>query len=252
MVKALILIVFLGSCVLAKGQPSGSLLIAAASDLKFALDSIVSVFKENHSSSQIDVTYGSSGKLYEQISNAAPFDLFFSADIAYPLSLQKNELTISEVETYGVGRIVLWCKKVDPNTAGMETLLHRAITKIAIANPRHAPYGRRAAEAMTYFKVYEQVKSKLVFGENISQAAQFVTTGAADAGIIALSLALSPTMKNMHGRYYIIPAKSHTPLQQGFVLLKHSEGNALALAFKNFLQHTKAKRILAYFGFEVK
>lgn len=250
--KLFILILFFAASIVAKGQSSGKVLIAAASDLKFALDSIISVFKKNYSDSQVEVTYGSSGKLYEQISNDAPFDLFFSADIGYPQSLQEKGLTISEVETYGVGRIVLWCKKIDPRTAGVETLLNESITKIAIANPRHAPYGRRAEEAMKYFKVYEQVKSKLVYGENISQAAQFVTTGAADAGIVALSLALSPAMKKMNGQYYLIPATSHDQLQQGFVLLKHSQGNAFARAFKNFLMESTSRKILAYFGFESK
>src|SRR5688500_7865858 len=121
-----------------------------------------------------------------------------------------------------------------------------------MANPRHAPYGLRAEEAMKHFKVYEKVKPKLVFGENISQAAQFVTTGAADAGIVALSLALSPTMKKMNGYYYVIPETSHEPLRQGFVLLKHAKDNRLAYAFKNFLSTAESVKILTYFGFQRK
>jgi molybdate transport system substrate-binding protein len=252
MMKIRYLIFLLCTSLIACGQAREKVLIAAASDLKFALDSIVTVFKRAHTGSQIDVTYGSSGKLYEQVSHGAPFDLFFSADISYPLGLQKKGLALSDVETYGVGRIVIWCKKVDPNPTGMETLLNHSIIKVAIANPRHAPYGQRAEEAMKYFKVYEKIKSKLVFGENISQAAQFVTTGAADAGVIALSLALSPTMKKMNGSYYLIPATSHEPLRQGFVLLKHAKDNALAHAFKNFLTTTESVKILGYFGFQSK
>ena len=234
------------------GQDKGQLLIAAASDLKFALDSVVVVFRRAYPEARVDVTYGSSGKLYEQISHTAPFDLFFSADIEYPLNLKKNGVAISEVETYGVGHVVIWSKKIDPNAAGMNTLIDRRIAKIAIANPQHAPYGRRAEEALKHYKLYDQVKDKLVFGENISQTAQFVTAGAADAGIIALSLALSPTMKKQQGHYFIIPATSHKPLEQGFVILKHAEKNALALTFKNFVTGKEATQILSYFGFTKK
>src|SRR5688572_27252737 len=120
--KTLYLFFFLCTSLIARGQSQGKVLIAAASDLKFALDSIVSVFKRSEAGSLIDVTYGSSGKLYEQVSHGAPFDIFFSADISYPLGLQKKGLTLSDVETYGVGRIVIWCKKLDPNQTGMQTL----------------------------------------------------------------------------------------------------------------------------------
>ena len=178
---------------LLQAQQSNKILIAAASDMKFALDSIVTVFKKTHAGN-VDITYGSSGKLFEQISNGAPFDIFFSADINYPKQLHKKDLTTSEVYAYGVGRIVLWSKKVDPNTEGMKSLLSPTIKKVAIANPAHAPYGKRAAEALNDYNVSESVKGKLVFGENISQTAQFITTGAADIGIVALSLAVSPTM----------------------------------------------------------
>ena len=126
------------------------------------------------------------------------------------------------------------------------------VNKIAIANPQHAPYGRRAEEALKHYKVYEKVKSKLVYGENISQTAQFVTTGAADAGIIAYSLALSPTMKKLNGHYYVIPENAHKPLEQGFVILKKAEQNPVAVAFKDFMMGTEATKILGYFGFTKK
>ena len=233
-------------------QGKGQLLIAAASDLKFALDSVVTVFKKGHAGVRIDVTYGSSGKLYEQISHTAPFDLFFSADIEYPLNLRKNGIAISEVVRYGVGYVVIWSKTIDPNRAGMNTLTDNRVTKIAIANPQHAPYGRRAEEALKHYKLYDEVRGKLVFGENISQTAQFVTTGAADVGIIALSLALSPTMKKQQGHYYLIPSTSHKPLEQGFVILRNAEKNALAVTFKDFMSTEKATAILSYFGFTKK
>jgi molybdate transport system substrate-binding protein len=252
MTKTIFLILFVFSATFSRGQNSDPILIAAASDLKFALDSVVTVFKKTNPAARIDVTYGSSGKLFEQISNTAPFDLFFSADIEYPLTLKKKGIAASEVYTYGVGRVVIWSKIIDPNKAQINSLLDKMINKIAIANPQHAPYGRRAEEALKFYKVYEKVKSKLVFGENISQTAQFVTTGAADAGIIALSLALSPAMKKLNGHYYVIPENAHKPLEQGFVILKKAEQNPVAIAFKDFVTGTEGMKILGYFGFTKK
>jgi molybdate transport system substrate-binding protein len=252
MKKIIFLLLFVIIGPFSRGQYSDAILIAAASDLKFALDSAVMVFKTANPGARIEVTYGSSGKLFEQISHTAPFDLFFSADIEYPLNLKKKGFVLSEVHTYGVGRIVIWSHTIDPNKEQMNSLLDKMIRKIAIANPQHAPYGRRAEEALKYYKVYEKVKSKLVFGENISQTAQFVTTGAADAGIVALSLALSPAMKKSNGHYYIIPENAHKPLEQGFVILKKAEQNSLAIAFKDFMLGTEATKILGYFGFTKK
>ena len=223
--------------------------IAAASDLKFALDSVIANFKKANPGTDVKVIYGSSGKLSEQISNDAPFDLFFSADISYPQQLKEKGFVISEVKTYGIGRIVLWSKKLDPNKDKMNSLLDPSIGKISIADPSHAPYGQRAEESMKYYKVYEKVKYKLVFGENISQAAQFVTSGAADIGILALSLALSPNMQKEGGKYYIIPQESHTKLEQAFVILKHAQGNEVATTFAKYVNSSGAKDVLKFYGF---
>lgn len=239
----------LGVSMSVQAQQPSTILIAAASDLKFAMDSIIVVFKTHHPKLRVDVTYGSSGKLYEQISHSAPFDLFFSADIEYPLRLKKKGMVISEVYTYGVGRIVIWSQEIDPNQDGINTLLNKSIRKIAIANPTHAPYGRRAQEALRHYHVYDRVKSKLVYGENISQAAQFVAAGAADAGILALSLALSPTMRKQKGNYYLIPENAHKPLEQGFVMLRNAQENGHAMAFQEFMLTSETKEILRHFGF---
>ena len=230
-------------------QGQGKVLVAAASDLKFALDSVVSVFKKK-SGGAVEVTYGSSGKLFEQISNGAPFDIFFSADIGYPNQLKEKNLTASDNYIYGVGRIVLWSKKLDMEKEGMNTLLQPGIKKIAIANPLHAPYGKRAEEALKFYKMYDAVKSKLVFGENISQAAQFVTTGSADIGIIAYSLALSPNMKKENGKYYLIPENAHRRLEQAVVITKDGKGNEFAQTLLSFVRSDEAKKILAHFGFK--
>lgn len=226
--------------------------IAAASDLKFALDSVISVYQEQHPSEKIHVTYGSSGKFFEQIQYDAPFDLYFSADVSYPKKLKEKEFAISEVKIYGIGRIVVWSKKIDPNLEKMNALLDPKLNKIAIANPEHAPYGEKAKESMLYYKIYDKVKNKLVYGENISQTAQFVQLGAADIGIVALSLALSPNMKKDGCNYYVIPEESHKPLEQGYVILKHAENNPNALKFYEFIASPKAIKILRHFGFTQK
>jgi molybdate transport system substrate-binding protein len=223
--------------------------VAAAADLKFAMDSLITDFSKNNPDVMIKVVYGSSGNFFQQIGNGAPFDLFFSADIDYPRQLSARHLTLSDTHLYGTGQLVLWSKTIDPAVDKMNTLLNSAITKIAIANPAHAPYGRRAEEALRHYQLYNQVKDKLVMGENIAQTAQYAQSGAADIGIIALSLALSPAMQQSGGKYWLIPAESHQPLEQGFVLLPHAKGNQGASQFMNFIITPEARAVLKSFGF---
>jgi molybdate transport system substrate-binding protein len=228
---------------------ASEVLIAAAADLKFAMDSLVAVFSKDNPSITVKVVYGSSGNFFQQISNGAPFDLFFSADIDYPRQLQLQHKTLSDVKAYGIGQLVLWSKELDPAVEGINTLLNSAVTKIAIANPVHAPYGKRAEESLRYYNLYDKVKDKLVFGENIAQTAQYAGSGAADIGIIALSLALSPAMQQEGGKYWLIPEVAHQPLQQGYVLLPHAKDNAGASVFAGFFGSAKAASILQGFGF---
>jgi molybdate transport system substrate-binding protein len=223
--------------------------VAAAADLKFAMDSLVATFSKTNPDITIKVVYGSSGNFFQQIGNGAPFDLFFSADIDYPRQLTANHLTLSEPHLYGTGQLVLWSKTIDPAVDKMNTLLNSSISKIAIANPAHAPYGRRAEEALRHYQLYDQIKDKLVLGENIAQTAQYAQSGAADIGIIALSLALSPAMQQSGGKYWLIPADSHQPLEQGFVLLPHAKDNKGAYPFMNFITTPEARAILKSFGF---
>ncbi len=230
------------------GNSQERILIAAASDLKFAMDSIITVFKKNHNA-VVDVTYGSSGKLFQQISNGAPFQIFFSADTEYPEQLQKKGLIAGEPYTYGIGRIVLWSKRLDPRKQGMASLTHASVKKIAIANPVHAPYGKRAEEALRHYNLLKDTKSKLVYGENISQTAQFITSGAADIGIIALSLAVSPNMMKSGGSYFLIPESSHRPLEQSVVVIRHAAKNPVVMSFMEFIRTETSVKILAYFGF---
>jgi molybdate transport system substrate-binding protein len=233
----------------AKPAAPTEVLIAAAADLRFAMDSLIVLFSHENPNITVKATYGSSGNFFEQINNGAPFDLFFSADIDYPRQLKQNNKTASDIHLYGTGQLVLWSKTMDPNREQMNTLLDNAVKRIAIANPAHAPYGKRAVETLNYYHLYDKIKDKLVFGENIAQTAQYAQTGSAEVGIIALSLALSPSMQQTGGHYWLIPPASHQPLEQGFVMLPHSAGNAGATRFADYLNSPEAMTILRNFGF---
>lgn len=226
--------------------------IAAASDLSFAFREIATEY-ENTTGNHVRLTLGSSGNFFAQIQNGAPFDLYFSADIAYPRKLEEAGLTVpGSLYQYAVGRIVLWTgheSRIDV-TKGFEALREPTIKKIAIANPKHAPYGRAAVAAMEYFKVYDQVKDKLILGENISQAAQFIESGACDIGIIALSLAIAPVMKSK-GTYWEVPAEAHPALDQGAVILKQSKNQEAARQFLEFIKGPQGQEIMKRYGFVV-
>jgi molybdate transport system substrate-binding protein len=234
------------------GAVAEEITIAAASDLNFAFREIATEY-EKASGNQVRLTLGSSGNFYAQIQNGAPFDLYFSADISYPRKLEEAGLTVpGSLYQYAVGRIVLWTgheSRIDV-TKGIEALREPAIRKIAIANPKHAPYGRAAVAAMEYFKVYDQVKEKLILGENISQAAQFIESGACDIGIIALSLAVAPAMKSK-GTYWEVPAETHPPLEQGAVILKSSKNQKAAREFLEFVKGPHGQEIMKRYGFIV-
>ncbi len=227
-----------------------SLRIAAASDLQFALTDLASQY-EKQSGVKLSITYGSSGNFFAQILNGAPFDLFFSADVSYPQKLIDVGLAEPDSRyTYAFGRIILWMPSDSPlNPAQLQwnTLLDARIQKIATANPEHAPYGRAAVAALQKAGFYEQVKSKLVYGENISQAAQFVQSGSAQAGILAISLTITPAMKS--GKTWEIPRELYPPLEQAVVLLKSSPNKSAARAFLAFLRTEPARATLARYGF---
>ena len=224
--------------------------IAAASDLNFAFREIVAEY-EKTTGNHVRLSLGSSGNFFAQIQNGAPFDLYFSADIAYPRKLEEASLTVpGSLYQYAIGRIVIWTtheSRVDV-TKGFEALREPAVKKVAIANPKHAPYGRAAVAAMEYSKVYDQVKDKLVLGENISQAAQFIESGACDIGIIALSLAIAPAMKSK-GAYWEVPAEAHPPLEQGAVILKSSKQQESARQFLEFIKSPQGQEIMKRYGF---
>jgi molybdate transport system substrate-binding protein len=222
--------------------------IAAAADLKFAMDEIIVSFRASHPGDEINVIYGSSGNFHTQIEQGAPFDIFFSADVGFAKELREKGLAATEPKLYAVGRIVLWSAVRDASKMSLKDLDDPRIRKIAIANPKHAPYGQRAEEMLRAIGLWDKVQGKLVFGENIAQTAQYVETGAAEIGIIALSLAVNQELAR-RGGYALIPDNLHSPLEQAYVVTKHGGENALAKIFVQYMATPDARRIMVNYGF---
>jgi molybdate transport system substrate-binding protein len=233
-----------------RAQEQKTIRIAAAADLRFAMEELSREF-ESKTGARVEVTAGSSGNFFAQIQSGAPFDLFFSADMDYPKKLEASGFAEpGTLYEYALGNIVIWTpadSKVDVAREKWNALLDAHVQKIAIANPSLAPYGRAAVSALQEAGIYERVKSKLAFGENISQAAQFVQSGNAQAGIIAHSLALSPGMKD--GKMWEIPREMHPHIEQGVVVLKGARNKAVAVEFLNFVKSAPGRAILEKYGF---
>jgi molybdate transport system substrate-binding protein len=232
---------------------NGQLRVAAASDLKFALEEIRNQFAGLHPGSTITTTYGSSGSFFAQLANEAPFDLFLAADLDYAHRLVEQGQGMPDGDfAYARGHIVVWVSKDSPHLVenpGMECLREASVQKIAIANPKTAPYGRAAMAALKNLEVYEAVEPKLVYGENVAQAAQMVESGAADAGIIALSLAVSPALRDK-GRHWQVPDSAYPALIQGGVILRWTQDAELANDFRVFLLSDAGTSILKQYGFD--
>ncbi|MDB5385836.1 MAG: modA [Planctomycetaceae bacterium] len=228
--------------------------IAAAADLKFALEEIKQEYLQSHPNSKIETTFGSSGTLFAQLSHDAPFDLFLSADLKYPHQLVEQGHADADTEfKYAIGHVVVWVPNQSPlnlEKLGIQALTDATVKKIAIANPKLAPYGRAAEAALKNLKVYDQIQDRLVLGENISQTSQFIETGAADIGLISLSMALSPALKEK-GRLWRVPSDAYPKLEQGGVILKQCRDLAAAQDFKAFLVGPKGAAILKKFGFDL-
>ena len=226
--------------------------VAAAADLQFAMQDIAARFQKE-TGKRVEVTYGSSGNFFQQFQNGAPFDLFFSANLDYPKKLEAAGLTEpGSYYQYARGKIVIWVpndSKLDLSS-GVQVLVNPSIQKIAIANPQHAPYGQAAVAAMQKGNVYDNVKDKLVLGENISQTASFVVSGSADVGMVALSLALSPNMKDK-GRYAEVPADEYPPIEQACVILSSSKNKETASQFVSFIKTATIGDVLRNYGFDV-
>ena len=225
------------------------LTVAAASDLQAALPTLAARF-EQQTGRRVRLTFGSSGNFFAQIQNGAPFDLFLSADIDYPRRLEADgRVERGTVARYATGRLVLWTRKdsgIDIRR-GLAALEAPNVRRIAIANPQHAPYGRAAIAALQSAGVHDKVRERLVLGENISQAAQFAESGNADAGIIALSLAVTPAL-TAAGTYVHVPASLHPPVEQGAAVVAASRNKDVAKRFLAFLRSEASVRYLQEAG----
>jgi molybdate transport system substrate-binding protein len=226
--------------------------VAAAADLQFAMKDLAAKYEKN-TGKKVDVSYGSSGNFRTQIENGAPFDLFFSADVQYPNLLITAGLADGEtLYIYAHGRLVLWApagQNLQLAQRGLEALKDPRVIKIAVANPEHAPYGRAAVAALQKAGLYDEVKSKLVYGENISQAAQFAESGSAQVGLLALSLTYADSMNN--GERWDVPENLYPPLEQAAVVVHASKNKAAAKAFLDYVKSAAGKETLAKYGFTI-
>jgi len=230
---------------------SSGLVVAAAADLSSALKEIAASY-ETKTGAKLKLSFGSSGALTEEIKNDAPFDIFFSADMDYPHQLiASGAADAASLYQYAVGKLVLWVpadSRLDPEHQGLSVLLDPSVRKIAIASPQHAPYGRAAVAALKHAGLYTKIENKLVLGENVTQAAQFVESGNAQAGLVALAHAVAPGMQGK-GRYWELPAADYPPLAQGVIVLERSQHKKEAADFLDYIKTEGAAQIFRKYGF---
>jgi len=250
MVKALIIVAIAAAWL----EPAlgATVAIAAAADLTFCIQDLNKAYHQDHPDTELKVSTGSSGNFYTQIEHGAPYDVFLSADISFPQKLiDEGFADRSSLSVYSVARLALWTIKPDVVSVdkGIDVLRDPAVKRIAIANPQFAPYGRAAEAALETAGLWNEIQSRLVTGENIAQTAQFVQSGNADVGFVALSLLYTPTLQNV-GRYIQVDPKLYPPLQQAMVLTKAGAGNSAAHDYLQFLGSEEARKIFDRYGFE--
>ncbi|MFN3471968.1 MAG: molybdate ABC transporter substrate-binding protein [Aquificaceae bacterium] len=224
--------------------------VFAAADLQYALREIADLYMKKYPKDKVELIFGSSGKGFAQIKAGAPYHLFFSADMKYVEELYKEGYAVTEPKPYAIGRIVLWTRKdsgLDPFRFP-EVLFDKRVSKIAIANWEHAPYGKAAKEALESYGIFDKVKDKFVLGENIAQTASYITSGAAQIGFIALSLAKSPELEKM-GMYWLIPEDKHQRIVQGYAITKEGEKVEGTKRFYQFVGSPEARRVFVKYGF---
>jgi molybdate transport system substrate-binding protein len=231
-------------------QAAEPLLVAAASDLTHSVEELGAAFAKAVPGAQVKFTTGASGNLFAQIKHGAPFDVFLSADLMYPGRLaSEGAADGGSLTTYAMGRLAVW--SLDPRfdlKQGMRVFTDERLTRVAIANPDVAPYGKAARAALQSHGFWDAVKGKLVMGENISQTAQFVQTGNAQSGIVSYATVLAPKMKGV-GSHYLVPDNGNAPIEQGAVITRHGKANPLAPRFMQFMQSPAARAILLRHGF---
>jgi len=226
--------------------------IAAAGDLRGVLEELKAGFEARRPDVQLQLSFGASGSLTAQILQGAPFDLFLAADEGYPEQVRKAGLAASQGPfPYAVGSLTLWVRKdlgLDPDKEGLKVLTSARVQKISIANPQVAPYGRAAEAALRHEGLYDAVKARLVFADNIAQAAQFCQTGSAEAGLLSATQANNPALRGQ-GLVWKVPAGAYPPLRQAGVILKRTACLEQAQAFQAYLLGPEGQGLLARHGF---
>lgn len=229
---------------------AGEAKIAAAADLVYCFAEMEKAFEKRYPNEKVAFSFGSSGKAMTQIANGAPYDMYFSANMGYVQKLKDQGQIASDPKAYAYGRVGMFVmngSKVDISK-GMGILLDPSVKKIAIADPAHAPYGVAAVEALKNQEIYDKVKDKLVLGENVSQATQFVNSGAADIGIIPISLGYSEKLKK-EGKFVLFPAKWHNDIIQGYGITTIGANNKTAKLFAEYVSSPEARKIFKEYGF---
>ena len=233
-----------GSC---KQQREPKLTIATAANMQFAMEEVSSVFTQE-SGIKCEIIVSSSGKLTAQIKEGAPYDIFVSADMKYPLELYNTGYTKSKPTIYAYGKLILW-SMIDSIKPSVDLLLQKKIKHIASPNPKTAPYGIATEEVLNHYKIFDSIKSKLVYGESVAQTNQFITTKATEIGFTAKSVVLSPIVKGK-GNWIALEENTYTPIKQGIVIIKNSPSSSEKKEiFYNFLFSKKGKDILNKFGY---
>jgi molybdate transport system substrate-binding protein len=246
LIPAFFLVLFTGC-----SKPSEKIVVATAANVQYVMKEIQQEF-EKESGKKIEIVVASSGKLTTQIREGAPFDVFVSADTKYPDEIFKNGGSDQKPKVYATGTLVLWSRDIPESDLKPEILTTEKVKKIAIPNPQTAPYGQAAIQALKSLNLYTQTEKKLVYGESIAQTAQYITTGSVEAGFNALSIVLSPEMKDKR-HYILIDSSLYNPIEQAAILLKHSKDSpkkATSEQFYNFLYSGKAKAIFRKYGYK--
>jgi molybdate transport system substrate-binding protein len=226
-----------------------TLTVAVAANVQYAFDDLQAAFRKE-TGHELKPVYNSSGKFAAQIMNGAPFDVFLSADMEYPERLHKEGFAAAAPQVYAYGALVLWTLK-DLDLGNWQSVLaSQAVGKIAVANPKTAPYGRETIKVLAYFKMDEALKNKLVFGESISQTNQYIHSKAADAGFTAKSVVVAPEMQGQ-GKWIDLPKASYQPIAQGIVVLRHGQQTnpKVAQQFHDFVLSPKSRAILERYGY---
>ena len=240
-------VIFILFIFIALSAHSQTVKVAAAANLRFVFDEIKTTYIQTNPKTNVSTIFGSSGALLQQILNGAEFDVFMAADNSFPVKLKDQGAASGEMKVYALGKLVLWSNTLDVSK-GLDMLTDPSVKKIAVAKPELAPYGDRAIACLKQVRLYEKVKGKIIYADNISQTAQFAQTGNAEVAFLALSLTLTPDMK---GSVYVIDPKAYKPVEQAMILIKGWKLNPEAAKFMKFVLSPQCKLIFEKYGYIV-